>query len=81
MYRKTDPQLSLFDIDNMYPDILPPKDWCRVYRKQIYPLIDEGKFRDFYSEEKIGRPNKSIKTTIFILILCAFSERRSMQIK
>ncbi len=68
MYRKTDPQLSLFDIDNMYPDILPPKDWCRIYRKQIYPLIDEGKFRDFYSEEKIGRPNKSVKTTISILI-------------
>jgi hypothetical protein len=68
MYRKTDPQLSLFDIDNMYPDILPPQDWCRIYRKQIYPLIDEDKFRDFYSEEKVGRPNKSIKTTISILI-------------
>jgi len=38
MFRKTSPQLPLFDIDNMYPDILPPKDWCRIYRKQIYPL-------------------------------------------
>ncbi len=70
MFRKTDPQLSLFDIDNMFPNILPPKDWCRIYRKQIYPLIDEDKFRGLYNEEKdkVGRPNKSIKTTISILI-------------
>lgn len=70
MFRKTSPQLSLFDIDNMLPNILPPKDWCRIYRKQIYPLIDEDKFRDLYNEEKdnVGRPNKSVKTTISILI-------------
>ncbi len=74
MYRKTDPQLSLFDIDNMYPGILLPKDWCRIYRKQIYPLIDESKFRDFYSDEKIGRPNKSIKTTISILIFMSIEK-------
>lgn len=71
MFRKTSPQLSLFDIDNMFPNILPPKDWCRIYRKEIYPLIDEDKFRDLYNEEKdkVGRPNKSVKTTISILIL------------
>ncbi len=51
----------------MYPDILPPKDWCRIYRKQIYPLIDEDKSRDLYSKEKVGRPNKSVKTAISIL--------------
>jgi len=70
MFRKTSPQLSLFDIDNMLPNILPPKDWCRIYRKEIYPLIDEDKFRDLYNEEKdkVGRPNKSVKTTISILI-------------
>ena len=31
IFRKTIPQLSLFDIDNMYPNILPPKDWRRIY--------------------------------------------------
>jgi transposase len=76
MFRKTNPQLSLFDIDNMYPDILPPKDWCRIYRKQIYPLIDEDKFRDLYNEEKdkVGRPNKSVKTTISILIFMSIEK-------
>lgn len=70
MFRKTSPQLSLFEIDNLFPNILPPKDWCRIYRDQIDPLIDEDKFRNLYNEEKdkVGRPNKSVKTTISILI-------------
>jgi hypothetical protein len=70
MFRKTSPQLSLFEIDNLFPNILPPKDWCRIYSDQIYPLIDEDKFRNLYNEEKdkVGRPNKSVKTTISILI-------------
>ncbi len=76
MFRKTSPQLSLFDIDNMFPDILPPKDWCHIYKTQIYPLIDEGKFRDLYNEEKdkVGRPNKSVKTTISILIFMSIEK-------
>lgn len=76
MFRKTSPQLSLFDIDNMFPNILPPKDWCRIYRKEIYPLIDEDKFRDLYNEEKdkVGRPNKSVKTTISILIFMSIEK-------
>lgn len=70
VFRKTSPQLSLFNIDNIFPNILPPEDWCRIYRKQIYPLINEVKFRDLYAEEKdkVGRPNKSVKKTISILI-------------
>ena len=76
VFRKTSPQLSLFDIDNMFPNILPPKDWCRIYKKQIYPLIDEDKFRDLYNEEKdkVGRPNKSVKTTISILIFMSIEK-------
>ncbi|ODS31162.1 MAG: hypothetical protein SCARUB_03733, partial [Candidatus Scalindua rubra] len=46
MFRKTSAQSSLFGIDNIFPNILPPKDRCYIYRDQIYPLIDEDKFRD-----------------------------------
>lgn len=76
MFRKTNPQLSLFNVDNIFPNILPQKDWCRIYKEQIYPLINEDMFRDLYDEEKnnIGRPNKPVKKTISILIFMGMEQ-------
>ena len=67
MFTKTDSQLSLFDVKNVFPDALPKDDWSYIYRDRIYSLIDEEQFRHLYKEES-GRPNKSIKTMISLLI-------------
>ena len=45
MFCKTSPQLSLFDVNNVFPNALPKEDWCYLYRDQIYPLIDEASYR------------------------------------
>ena len=67
MFTKTDSQRSLFDVKNVFPDALPKDDWSYIYRDRIYSLIDEEQFRHLYKEES-GRPNKSIKTMISLLI-------------
>ena len=41
MFTKTDSQLSLFDVKNVFPDALPKDDWSYIYRDGIYSLIDE----------------------------------------
>jgi len=64
---KTSPQLSLFDVNNVFPNALPKEDWCYLYRDQIYPLIDEDIFKELYPGE-CGRPNRSIKKAVSILI-------------
>ncbi len=35
MFCKTRPQLSLFDVNNVFPNALPKEDWCYIYRDQI----------------------------------------------
>jgi len=39
MFTKTDSQLSLFDVKNVFPDTLPKDDWSYIYRDIIYSLI------------------------------------------
>ena len=51
MFTKTDSQLSLFDVINVFPDILPKDDWSYIYRDSIYSLIDEEQFRHLYMEK------------------------------
>ena len=76
MFRKTNPQSSIFEINRMFPKVLPKEDlpvrstqtgWCYIYRDKIYPLIDEDKFRHLFEEEG-GAPNKSIRMVISVLI-------------
>jgi len=67
MFKKTSPQLSLFDPNMIVPGILPSDDWSYIYREKIYPLIDEDKFRHLY-DEGWGAPNKSIKIQVSLLI-------------
>lgn len=67
MFRKTSPQSSMFEIDNIIPSALPEDDWSYTYKEKILPLIDEERFRHFYSENT-GQPNASIKTMISLLI-------------
>lgn len=67
MFRRTSPQLSLFDPTVMFPGILPLDDWSYIYRDKILPNIDEDKFKHLYSEHW-GAPNKSIKLQVSLLI-------------
>ena len=67
MFRRTNPQSSLFEPKTLFPSILPADDWSYIYREKVYPLIDEDKFRHLYHEIG-GAPNKSIKIQISILI-------------
>jgi len=68
MFRKTNPQISLFEIDNVFTGIFPSEDWCYIYKEAIYPKIDEEKFRHLYKKTPTGQPNKSIKKMISLLI-------------
>lgn len=67
MFRRTSPQLSLFEPKTLFPLILPADDWSYLYREKVHPLIDEDKFRHLYHEIE-GAPNKPLKTQISILI-------------
>jgi len=67
MFRKTTTQSSLFEVNNIFPDILSKDDWSNIYKNQVYPLIDEDNFKHLFDKAG-GAPNKSIKTMISILI-------------
>ena len=68
MFRETSSQISFFQPEISYPDVLPKDDWCHIFREQVYPLIDEQMFKHLYKDSKLGAPNKSIKTMISLLI-------------
>lgn len=67
MFKKTSPQLSLFEPNMAFPGILPADDWSYTYREKIFPLINEDQFKHLYDEAG-GAPNKSVKVQISILI-------------
>jgi len=67
MFSESSPQSSLFEIERLYPWILPKDDWSYTYQEKVLPLIDEKKFGHLYSENA-GRPNASIRTMVSLLI-------------
>jgi hypothetical protein len=67
MFSESSPQSSLFEIERVYPGVLPKDDWSYIYQTKVLPLIDEKKFRHLYSENA-GRPNASIRTMVSLLI-------------
>lgn len=73
MIRKTSNQTSVFEVQNIAPDILPEDDWSNTFRQKIYPLIEEDKFCHLFAEEG-GAPNKSIKRTVSILIFMSMEK-------
>jgi len=73
MFRQTSPQSSIFEVQNIASDLLPEDDWSHIYRDEIYPLIDEDKYRHLFEEEG-GAPNKSVKRTVSILIFMSMEK-------
>ncbi len=67
MFKKSSPQLSLFEPNMLFPGILPADDWSYTYREKIFPLINEDQFKHLYHEAG-GAPNKSVKVQVSILI-------------
>jgi hypothetical protein len=67
MFHQTSPQSSLLEVDSYLANLLPENDWSGTYRDRVLPLIDEDKFKHFYSDLK-GRYNAPVRTTISILI-------------
>lgn len=57
----------MFEVDKIIPGALPKGDWSYTYRDKVLPLIEEEKFRHFYSENA-GHPNASIRIMISLLI-------------
>ncbi len=81
MYRATSPQLTLTEPTLLMPGILPEDDWSFIYKKKIWPFIDEKQFKHLYKEEKVGAPNVSIKLKISLLIFMALEQLSWRQVE
>lgn len=71
MFRRTDPQGSLFQISQLLPDEKMKRlelTWAWQFRLHALPLINEELFRELYCADN-GRPNKSVKTIVGALVL------------
>jgi hypothetical protein len=71
MFRKSDPQRSLFETSNLLPDDKRRRlesGWAAEFARAVLPLIDEDAFAAFYCAGN-GRPNKPVRTVVGILLL------------
>lgn len=71
MFRPTSPQSSLFESRFLLSEQKQRKleaSWAHDFRTRILPLVDEEAFRDAFCEDN-GRPNKSIRLLIGLLLL------------
>ena len=71
MFRRKDPQGSLFEFSGLLPEEKRERlldTWAHAFRTQALPLIDEGAFRDLFCADN-GRPNKPVQTVAGTLIL------------
>jgi hypothetical protein len=71
MYRRTDPQPSLFVTGNFFHGEKLRRleeNWPGQFRRHALPMIDEDLFRDLYHQDN-GRPNKPVRLLVGLLIL------------
>lgn len=71
MFRRSDPQGSLFQTSELLPDDKRQRlkgTWAWQFRTQALPLIDEELFRELYCADN-GRPNKPVQTVVGVLVL------------
>ena len=71
MYRKRNPQDSLFDMDYFLPPAKAQRleaSWAEAFRHRGLPLIDEDLFAPLYCEDT-GRPNRPVETVFGVLLL------------
>lgn len=71
MFRRSDPQGSLFQTSELIPEEKRKRlegTWAWQFRCEALPLIDEERFQDLYCADN-GRPNKPVRTIIGVLVL------------
>jgi len=71
MFRRSNPQGSLFQTSELLPDDKRQRlegTWAWQFRTQALPLIDEELFRELYCADN-GRPNKPVQTVVGVLVL------------
>jgi hypothetical protein len=71
MFRPTSPQRALFGVEHrMNPTKRArlEKSWAHQYHTHALPLIDESAFAKYFNPDN-GRPNKSIRMVVSLLIL------------
>ena len=71
MFRKRDPQSSLFETNNLVPEAKARRlqaSWAETFRTRALPLIDEGLFAPLYCDDH-GRPNRPVQTVFGVLLL------------
>jgi len=71
MFRKRDPQGSLFETSNLIPPSKAKRleaSWAEQFRTCALPLIDEALFAPMYSDVT-GRPNRWVETVFGVHLL------------
>ena len=71
MFRKRDPQSSLFETSNLVPAAKARRlqaSWAEPFRVRALPLIDEEVFASLYCDDN-GRPNRPVQTVFGVLLL------------
>ena len=70
MFRKKDPQGSLFETSNLVPASKVHRlqaSWAEPFRVRGLPLIDEDLFAPLYCDDH-GRPNRPVQTVFGVLL-------------
>lgn len=71
MFRPTPPQRSLFAVESRFDETKRARlasSWAHLFRLHALPLIEEVKFAKYFCADN-GRPNKSIRLIIGVLVL------------
>jgi len=71
MYRKRNPQDTLFGMDYFLPPAKAQRlesSWADAFRRRALPLIDEDLFAPLYCEDN-GRPNRPVEIVFGVLLL------------
>ena len=71
MFRKKDPQLSLFEAYHYLPEAKKRRlenSWPQVFRKEVMPMIPEEEFKHLYCEDN-GRPNEPVSILVALSVI------------
>ena len=71
MYRRRNPQRSLFSSSLLVPEVKAARlrnSWAEAFRTRALPLIDEDSLAFLYADG-VGRPNRAIQTVLGVLLL------------
>lgn len=71
MFRKKDPQLSLFEAYHYLPEAKKRRlesSWPHLFRTEVMPMIPEEEFRHLYCEDN-GRPNEPVSILVALSVI------------